>query len=225
MLPREGALYRSPSMPRPETDIAATRTRIMDAAEHIIQERGSISFTMTDLATAVGMSPSNLYRFFESKDALAEAMAGEWFAELEIIMEELVSADMPVEEKLFQFFAKRLAVKRARFEDDPGLFQSYMELGEEHFEVIKGYVDLADHYMAMILAEAMEKGYFKGLELDSLVSLVNTMMQPFCNPMLMMGMMHLATETRLRIVINTILNGLQAETTQPSSRQEMHIAR
>ena len=58
-------------MPRPETDIAATRTRIMDAAEHIIQERGSISFTMTDLATAVGMSPSNLYRFFESKDALA----------------------------------------------------------------------------------------------------------------------------------------------------------
>ena len=142
-------------MPRPETDIAATRTRIMDAAEHIIQERGSISFTMTDLATAVGMSPSNLYRFFESK----------------------------------------------------------------------GYVDLADHYMAMILAEAMEKGYFKGLELDSLVSLVNTMMQPFCNPMLMMGMMHLATETRLRIVINTILNGLQAETTQPSSRQEMHIAR
>ena len=85
-------------MPRPETDIAATRTRIMDAAEQIIQDKGAISFTMTDLATAVGMSPSNLYRFFESKDALAEAMAGEWFAELEIIMEELVSAEMPVEE-------------------------------------------------------------------------------------------------------------------------------
>ena len=64
-------------MPRPETDIAATRTRIMDAAEQIIQDKGAISFTMTDLATAVGMSPSNLYRFFESKDALAEAMAGE----------------------------------------------------------------------------------------------------------------------------------------------------
>ncbi|WP_367947213.1 TetR/AcrR family transcriptional regulator [Sphingopyxis sp. BSNA05] len=28
---------------------------------------------MSDLATAVGMSPSNLYRFFENKDALAEA--------------------------------------------------------------------------------------------------------------------------------------------------------
>ena len=212
-------------MPRPETDIAATRTRIMDAAEHIIQEKGAISFTMTDLATAVGMSPSNLYRFFESKDALAEAMAGEWFAELEIIMEALVSADMPVEEKLYQFFAKRLVIKRARYADDPGLFESYMELGDEHFEVIKGYVDLADHYMATILAEAMEKGYFRGLELDTVVSLVNTMMQPFYNPRLMMQMMHLATEERLRIVINTILNGLQAETKQPTVRSEIYIAR
>ena len=212
-------------MPRPETDIAATRTRIMDAAEHIIQEKGAVSFTMTDLATAVGMSPSNLYRFFESKDALAEAMAGEWFAELEIIMEALVSAEMPVEEKLYQFFAKRLVIKRARYADDPGLFESYMELGDEHFEVIKGYVDLADHYMATILAEAMEKGYFRGLELDTVVSLVNTMMQPFCNPRLMMQMMHLATEERLRIVINTILNGLQAETKQPTVRSEIYIAR
>lgn len=211
-------------MPRPETDIAATRSKIIAAADHIIQEKGAISFTMSDLATATGMSPSNLYRFFESKDALAEAMAGEWFAELLVIMEDLVSADMPVEEKLYQFFAKRVVIKRARYEDDPELFESYMELGDEHFDVIKGYVDLADHYMASILAEAMEKGYFKGLELDAVVSLVNTMMQPFCNPQLMMQMMHLATEERLRIVINTILNGLRADAEQPTAKLELHIA-
>mgnify|MGYP003624404690 FL=1 len=210
-------------MPRPETDIAATRLRIIAAADRMIQERGAISFTMTDLATAVGMSPSNLYRFFESKDALAEAMAGEWFAELLVIMEELVSADMPVEEKLYQFFAQRVVIKRARYEDDPELFQSYMELGDEHFEVIKGYVDLADHYMASILAEAMESGYFKGLELDAVVSLVNTMIQPFCNPRLMMQMMHLATEERLRIVIKTILNGLRADVEPVTIRPELHI--
>ncbi len=211
-------------MPRPETDIAATRLRIIAAADRMIQDRGAISFTMSDLATAVGMSPSNLYRFFENKDALAEAMAGEWFAELLVIMEDLVSADMPVEEKLYQFFAKRVVIKRARYEDDPELFESYMELGNEHFDVIKGYVDLADHYMASILAEAMEKGYFKGLELDAVVSLVNTMMQPFCNPQLMMQMMHLATEDRLRIVIKTIFKGLQADDARPVTKPELHVA-
>jgi AcrR family transcriptional regulator len=211
-------------MPRPETDIAATRLRIIAAADRMIQEKGAISFTMSDLAPAVGMSPSNLYRFFENKDALAEAMAGEWFAELLVIMEELVSADIPVEEKLYQFFAKRVVIKRARYEDDPELFESYMELGDEHFDVIKGYVDLADHYMASILAEAMEKGYFKGLELDAVVSLVNTMMQPFCNPQLMMQMMHLATEERLRIVVNTIFKGLQADDGRVVTKPGLHVA-
>ncbi|NRD89240.1 hypothetical protein C8024_06990 [Sphingopyxis sp. BSNA05] len=98
-----------------------------------------------------------------------------------------------------------------------------MELGNEHFEVIKGYVDLADHYMASILAEAMDKGYFKGLDLDTVVSLVNTMMQPFCNPQLMMQMMHLATEDRLRIVINTILSGLQANR-DSAAKPELYVA-
>lgn len=212
-------------MPRPEIDIEAKRAEIIECADQMIRDKGAISFTMTDLAAAAGMSPSNLYRFFENKDALAEAMAGDWFAELEVIMEELVHADMPVEEKLYLFFAKRLVLKRARFEEDPELFESYMELGDEHFEVIKGYVDLADHYMAMILAEAMDAGYFKGLELDAVVSLVNTMMQPFCNPQLMMQMMHLATEERLQVVINTILDGLRAREGRSVRKPELHVAR
>lgn len=212
-------------MPRPETDIDAKRIEIMEVADKIIRERGAISFTMTDLAAAANMSQSNLYRFFDSKDALAEAMAGEWFSDLHKIMEDLVQTDMPVEEKLYLFFAKRLVLKRARYDEDPELFESYMELGDEHFEVIKGYVDLADHYMASILAEAMENGYFEGLELDAVVSLVNTMMQPFCNPKLMMQMMHLATEERLRLVISTILNGMRSDRDQAAVKPELHIAR
>lgn len=211
-------------MPRPEIDIEAKRVEIIDVADKLIRDKGAISFTMTDLANAAGMSPSNVYRFFENKDALAEAMAGEWFADLLVIMENLVAADIPVEKKLYRFFAERLVLKRARYEQDPELFESYMELGDEHFEVIKGYVDLADHYMASILAEAMEAGYFKGLELDAVVSLVNTMMQPFCNPNLMMQMMHLATEERLQMVIATILGGLHAQEDSTKSKLELHIA-
>ena len=211
-------------MPRPETDIEAGRKKLIEMAERIIRERGAINFTITDLAAEAGMSQSNVYRFFENKDALAEAMAGEWFAELEIMMKQLVSADIPVEEKLYQFFAQRLVLKRQRYEDDPQLFESYMELGDQHFEVIKGYVDLADHYMAAVLAEAMEAGYFKGLELDNIVSVVNTMMQPFINPKLMMQAMHMATEERLKQVVDTIFAGLKARDMRSVKKPELHLA-
>lgn len=211
-------------MARPETDIEAGREKLIQTAEIIIRDRGAISFTITDLAAEAGMSQSNVYRFFENKDALAEAMAGRWFAELIGIVEGLVEADMPARQKLYEFFARRLAIKRARFEEDPDLFRSYMELGNEHFDVIRGYVDLTDHYMAIILAEAMEEGYFEGLELDQIVSLVNTMVQPFCNPNVMMDMMHLADQDRLRQVIDTILAGLKARTEEAPKRAALHIA-
>ena len=211
-------------MPRPETDIEAGREKLIQTAETIIRERGAISFTITDLAAEAGMSQSNVYRFFENKDQLAEVMAGRWFAELIAIIEDLVETEMPAEQKLYEFFARRLVVKRARFEEDPDLFRSYMELGDQHFEVIRGYVDLTDHYMASILAEAMEAGYFEGLELDAVVSMVNTMVQPFCNPNLMMNMMHLADEGRLRQVIDTILTGLKAHDHSVSKKPALHIA-
>ena len=211
-------------MPRPETDIEAGREKLIQIAEAIIRERGAINFTITDLAAEAGMSQSNVYRFFENKDALAEAMAGRWFAELITIIEKLVEEDIPVEQKLYEFFVRRLIIKRSRFEEDPDLFRSYMELGRQHFEVVRGYVDLTDHYMAIILAEAMEEGYFEGLELDKVVSLVNTMVQPFCNPNLMVNMMHLADEDRLRQVIDTILNGLKAREQEPLKKATLYIA-
>ena len=208
-------------MPRRETDIDATRAVLLDCAETLIRQRGAVTFTITDIAAEAGMSQSNVYRFFENKDALAEAMAGRWFAELIAIIEDVVEADFDPAEKLFQFFARRLAVKRARFAEDPDLFQSYMELGDEHFEVVRGYVDLTDHYMAMLIAEAMEAGYFAGLELDRAVSLVNLMLQPFVNPKLMVDLEHLADEANLRLVLDTILRGARVEGAGPATRPRL----
>ncbi|MDZ7588004.1 MAG: TetR family transcriptional regulator [Parasphingorhabdus sp.] len=197
-------------MARPETDIKAVRQQLLIVADEMVRARGAVDFTMTDLARAADMSPSNVYRFFENKDALAEAMAGMWFAELIEIMEEVVASDLEPRAKLYEFFRRRLAIKQARYDADPALFTSYMDLGELYFDVIRGYVDLADHFMASILAEAMEAGYFPGLSLDRLMSLTNLMLQPFCNPRVMRMMSGSLDETKLAQIIDAIFDGLKA---------------
>ncbi|GAA0647235.1 hypothetical protein GCM10009424_24240 [Sphingomonas ursincola] len=195
-------------MSRPLNDHEAIRSQLMDAAEDMVRTRGAINLSLTEVAAACGMSQSSFYRYFASKEAFFEAIAGRWFEELNQIMEDVVASDLPPREKLFEFFARRVAVKRARFEADPNLFRANMDLGEEHWEVIRGYVDLADHYMAVILGEAMAEGYFPGYDLDHVVSLTNLVMQPFCNPFVMMDMIRTATPDNLRIVINTLFDGL-----------------
>jgi AcrR family transcriptional regulator len=195
-------------MARPQTDIEAGRLELLDIAEELVRKRGGVDLSMTELAAAAGMSPSNLYRFFESKEALMEAAAGRWFAPKIAIMEEVVATEIPIRDKMYAFFARRFALMREQYREDPDLFKNYLELGEQHFEVVRGYVDLGDHYLALLVAEAMDDGYLPNLTIDEAVSLINQMIQPYCNPEALLYLDHKLSEAKLSRIIDTIFIGL-----------------
>ena len=160
-------------MSRPQTDIEAGRTALLEMVDELIRKRGSVDISMTDLAAASGMSPSNLYRFFDNKEALLEAVAERFFAEKIRIMVEVTESDLPVRDKMYQYFARRYLANVEQYESAPDLLKSYLEIGQQYFEVVRGYVDLGDHYLSLIVAEAMEQGYFEGHSIDETVSLIN----------------------------------------------------
>ena len=209
-------------MARPQTDIEATRHRLLEVVDDLVRQRGSADISMTDLAAAAGMSPSNLYRFFENKEALLEAVAEKWFAEKIWIMEEVTASDLPVREKMYQYFARRFALMVQQYEAEPDLLKSYLEIGNQYFEVVRGYVDLGDHYLALIVAEAMEQGHFEGLSIDESVSLINQMVQCYTNPdaIIYIGTGKLKAKKLARIV-DTIFAGLRG--TVSEARQDAHI--
>lgn len=198
-------------MARPNTDIEAGREALLDHVEALIQTRGAVSVTLAELATVANMSPANLYRFFENKEALYEAVAERWFVPKIRIMEDVVASDLPVRDKLYQFFALRFVLMRDSYVRDPVLFQSYNDLGREHLNIVLGFVDLADHYQAMIVSEAMSLGHFAGLTIDQAVSLINLMIQPFCNPDLIPQLHGRATEAKLALIIDAMLHGLKGK--------------
>jgi AcrR family transcriptional regulator len=211
------------SMSRPQTDIEAGRKLLLATVEQMVRERGAIDISMTDLAAVAGMSPSNIYRFFESKEAVLEAVAEEWFADKVAVMEEVVASDLPSRQKMLAFFARRFVLMRDRFGEDPELFKSYCELGNQYFEVVKGYIDLGDHYLAIVVADAMEDGYFGGLTIDQTVSLINQMVQPYCNPDTLTMILPKLSEEKLAIIIDTIFNGLGEQRASNASKSGLRI--
>lgn len=196
-------------MSRPQTDIEAVRLRLLETVDDMVRERGSADISMTELASAAGMSPSNLYRFFENKEALMEAVAEKWFSAKIRIMEDVTASDLTARDKMLAFFARRFAVMVEQYESEPELLKSYLEIGNQYFEVVRGYVDLGDHYLALIVAEAMDQGYFAGLSIDEAVSLINQMMQCYTNPD---AIIHIGTgklnEAKLACIVDTIFVGL-----------------
>lgn len=197
-------------MARPHTDIDAGRLQLVELVIDLIQERGSSAVTMTEIAARANMSPASLYRYFESKDALVEAVAGYWFQPKVAIMEEVVASDLPPRRKMFEFFARRFALMKAEWERDPVTFATYVELGSENFELIRSYIDLGDHYLSEIIGEAMADGHFAGLEIDEALSLINQMVNVYVNIGAMEQLMPRLSSDKLARIIDAVFDGLSA---------------
>ena len=195
-------------MPRPTIDREATAEQLLEAAEDLIRTRGAVEITVTDIAAACGMSQSNVYRFFPSKEALYEAIAERWFREIMASNEAVVAAELPAKEKMFELYARNLAIKLARYDADPALFMSYLALGEDHQEVVDGFVDLHYHYLSVVVSEAIAEGYFPGKSIDEVVPLIRMMTVPFSEPQVIVEHRRAATAENLRSVIDVVFAGL-----------------
>lgn len=198
-------------MARPQSDIEAGREHLIDLVIGLIDERGSTALTVAEVAARANMSPANLYRYFDSKEALIEAVAGRWFQPMLDIMEQVVASDLPPRRKMFEFFAQRFALMKAEWEQDPVAFALHVEMGKEHFELIRSYVDLGDHYLAEIIGEAMGEGFFAGLSVDEALSLVNQMVNVYVNIGTMELIMPRLSTDKLARIIDAVFDGLSAQ--------------
>ncbi|WP_421852375.1 TetR/AcrR family transcriptional regulator [Novosphingobium sp.] len=198
-------------MPRAQSDIEAAQERLVELACALIEERGGQALTMQEVAARAGISPAQVLRYFDSRDALLEAVAECWFRPKVAIMEEVVASDLPPRRKMYEFFARRFVMIRDAYRADPVSHEVYVELGNEYFEQVRSYVDLADHYLSMIIAEAMGEGYFAGLEVDMALSLINQMVTAYCAIGVMGMMMDRLSEEKLARIIDAVFDGLSAQ--------------
>ena len=77
--------------------MAATRDRILAAAERIHQREGLDAVSMRRIAEEVGLTPMALYRHYRDKDALLDALVDEGFSRWEQYLARAATAATPLE--------------------------------------------------------------------------------------------------------------------------------
>lgn len=199
------------SPPANGTETDTTRDRLVELAWAIIVERGDQGLTMTELASRAGFSPVTLSRYFDTRETLIEGIAEHWFRPKVAMMEEVIASDLPPRRKMYEFYARRFVMMRDAWRADPASFRMSVELGEAHFDLVRSYVDLGDHYLGMIIAEAMADGAFAGLEIDEAISLVNQMVSVYCNIGAMLPVIERLSEQKLARIVDAIFDGLSAQ--------------
>jgi AcrR family transcriptional regulator len=98
---------------------AATRAEILDAAWEQVRASGLASLSMRDLARSVGMQPPSLYSYFDSKNAIYDAMYAQGARQyVDEQRESMPTPDDPLEalKATLHFFVEFCAADFARYQ-------------------------------------------------------------------------------------------------------------
>ena len=193
-----------------DDEIQELRSRFAREAMRLMERRGE-EVTRTKLAAELGVARARLDAVFPEEGDLLEAVTGEWFAPKLAVMDEVMASGLPPRRKMYEFIARRFLLLRQNYRDDPATFNLYVEMGERYFEYARSYIDLADHYLCELIAEAQAEGYLKGLEVDTALSLINQMVNCYLQPYMIAMIDERLSEEKLALIVGAIFSGLDAK--------------
>ncbi|HEX2552220.1 MAG TPA: TetR family transcriptional regulator [Microvirga sp.] len=141
----------------PETD---TRGRIVETAERFFREIGYQKTTVADIAKALRMSPANVYRFFESKKAINEAVAERMLANVEEQLEAIATGPGSAAERLRTFIETYHRLSVDRFTENHRMHEMVEVAMTESWAVIQAHIERTDAFFRRIVGDGAASGEF-----------------------------------------------------------------
>lgn len=206
-----------------DKDIEQLRQRFAREAMALLERTGEEVSRMR-LAAELGVARARMEAVFPEEGDLLDAITAEWFAPKIAMMDEVMGTNLPPRRKMYEFFARRFALLRQNFQDDPATFRLYVEMGERYFEYAQSYIDLADHYLCELIAEAQADGYLAGMDVDEARSIINQMVISYIQPYLISAVGERLSEDKLAAIIDAIFDGLDAKDGGARGSGTLHAA-
>jgi AcrR family transcriptional regulator len=145
-------------------DAPLTRDRILAAAEDVIRRYGPSKATVVDVARALGVSHTALYKHVSSKAELRDLVVGQWVEATMAPLRAIVAETGPAQKRLRKLIDALIAVKRRRAVDDPELFAAYRTLGADAKSVVIAHGDELIRLIAMVIASGVKDGTFRTVD-------------------------------------------------------------
>ncbi|WP_343888853.1 TetR/AcrR family transcriptional regulator [Sphingomonas oligophenolica] len=162
------------------------REQIIAAAYDHFAHYGYGKTTVSDLAKAIGFSKAYIYKFFDSKQAIGEAICSNFLSEIIVTLEESVSSGRSATEK-FRIMAETLTDTGVfLFSNDRKLYDIAIHSCTEKWSSSLKYIENIEHILARIILEGRESGEFeRKTPLDETCRAIMGAMKPFVNPVML----------------------------------------
>src|SRR3954470_5384456 len=136
------------------------RARIVESAEALFRDIGYQKTTVADIAKALKMSPANIYRFFESKKAINEAVAERLMREVEAAVAAIAAEDGPAAPRLVAMIETMHRLNAALYTDDVRMHEMVERALSESWEVVHGHLERKGAIFEAVVRQGIEGGEF-----------------------------------------------------------------
>lgn len=142
------------------SDGPLTPEQILDAAEAALRRYGPAKTTVLDVARELEVSHGSVYRHYPSKAALRDAVARRWLHEITEPLQTIADRDEPPPRRLRRWLDHLITTKRARAQQDPELFATYVQLTAQARGVITEHVNTLTDQLAHIITDGVAQDTF-----------------------------------------------------------------
>jgi AcrR family transcriptional regulator len=162
------------------------RDQIVEAAEQHFSRYGYEKTTVSELAKAIGFSKAYIYKFFDSKQAIGEAICSKTLRAIVAAVEEAVAGAPTPTEKLRRMFKSLTATAVSLFFNDRKLYDIAASSAAEGWPSARAYAERIRQILMDVIREGRESGEFeRKTPLDESVHAIYLVMLPFVNPLLL----------------------------------------
>jgi AcrR family transcriptional regulator len=165
-------------------DADLLRERILDVAEEHFRRVGHQKTSVADIASCLGMSSGNIYRFFPSRAAINRSICGRFFAEAAQFADAIPRMQAPAPEKLVNLLIILHQKKKRTFIQEKPVHDLIVAAMEENWAIIKAHSDEIIAIVETIIREGIEAGEFTIEDAAQAARSVMTAFIPFYHPIL-----------------------------------------
>src|SRR5579859_2439063 len=195
---------------RTGTDPNEVRARILEVAEEHFRRIGYQKTSMAYIASELGMSPANVYRFFPSRDAVNEAICGRIVDGVADIVVAIARTNASASERLSQLLTAVHLHKKMTLVKEKHMHDLTVVATQENWAIIKAHIERMVRIFETIIREGIEAGEFDFEDPAEAARAVKSAFVPFFHPILIQHCVQHGedTEAGLRDQIRFILKGL-----------------
>ncbi|UVH51903.1 TetR/AcrR family transcriptional regulator [Pseudomonas sp. CBSPBW29] len=185
------------------------RDQIVAAANEHFSQYGYSKTTVSDLAKAIGFSKAYIYKFFDSKQAIGEAICANCLAEIVAAVEQSINVDDISSTERFRRMVRTLiSTGVSLFFNDRKLYDIAAFSASENWPSSQVYDAQIKRFVLQIVRDGRESGEFeRRTPLDETVDSIHFALRPFVNPLLLQYNLDFV-ETAPTLTSNLILRSL-----------------